>query len=420
MEKRSIQSVAEILVEKATVTKKASVGFATAMFEVIQEGLDRDGIVKVKGLGTFKVIDVEDRESVNVNTGERVLISGHSKITFTPDTTMKELVNRPFSQFETVILNDGVSFEDMAAEQAAAEAEAFPESNAPIEKFFEGEESEKEASKDQHIVDEESVAQEESIDPEENDETVEFTVTEEELAVIEEETVQKEEKADEPVAIEPMMAESEINEPVVIETSTDKSVLWLLPFVVILLIGTTCAGYWYGRQSVIEEMAIQPEQQALVVEDAIANDTIEKVAVNPTAVVDTTEVSTQQEVQEPVEPVKVEQPKPAKQPKPVEQPKPVDQPKKVEQSQTSAFDQYEKMDSRVRTGAYKIIGTAEVITVKPGQTLKRLSRTYLGEGMECYMEVYNGISVDTPLKVGQQIKIPKLITKKRLKQQQKK
>ena len=408
MEKRSIQSVAEILVEKATVTKKASVGFATAMFEVIQEGLDRDGIVKVKGLGTFKVIDVEDRESVNVNTGERVLISGHSKITFTPDTTMKELVNRPFSQFETVILNDGVSFEDMAAEQAAAEAEAFPESNAPIEKFFEGEESEKETVKDNRIVNEETVAQEETTASEEDAETIEFTVTEEVPTVTEEVTIPKEEKADEPVAIEPMMAESEINEPVVIETSTDKSVLWLLPFVVILLIGTTCAGYWYGRQSVIEEMAIQPEQQALVVEDTIANDTIEKVAVNPTAVVDTTEVSTQQEVQEPVEPVKVEQPKP------------VDQPKKVEQSQTSAFDQYEKMDSRVRTGAYKIIGTAEVITVKPGQTLKRLSRTYLGEGMECYMEVYNGISVDTPLKVGQQIKIPKLITKKRLKQQQKK
>ena len=414
MEKRSIQSVAEILVEKATVTKKASVGFATAMFEVIQEGLDRDGIVKVKGLGTFKVIDVEDRESVNVNTGERVLISGHSKITFTPDTTMKELVNRPFSQFETVILNDGVSFEDMAAEQAAAEAEAFPESNAPIEKFFEGEESEKDTVKDNRIVNEETVAQEETTASEEDAETIEFTVTEEVPTVTEEVTIPKEEKADEPVAIEPMMAESEINEPVVIETSTDKSVLWLLPFVVILLIGTTCAGYWYGRQSVIEEMAIQPEQQALVVEDAIANDTIEKGAVNPTAVVDTTEVSTQQEVQEPVEPVKVEQPKPA------EQPKPVDQPKKVEQSQTSAFDQYEKMDSRVRTGAYKIIGTAEVITVKPGQTLKRLSRTYLGEGMECYMEVYNGISVDTPLKVGQQIKIPKLITKKRLKQQQKK
>ena len=414
MEKRSIQSVAEILVEKATVTKKASVGFATAMFEVIQEGLDRDGIVKVKGLGTFKVIDVEDRESVNVNTGERVLISGHSKITFTPDTTMKELVNRPFSQFETVILNDGVSFEDMAAEQAAAEAEAFPESNAPIEKFFEGEESEKETVKDNRIVNEETVAQEETTASEEDAETIEFTVTEEVPTVTEEVTIPKEEKADEPVAIEPMMAESEINEPVVIETSTDKSVLWLLPFVVILLIGTTCAGYWYGRQSVIEEMAIQPEQQALVVEGAIANDTIEKVAVNPTAVVDTTEVSTQQEVQEPVEPVKVEQPKPA------EQPKAVEQPKKVEQSQTSAFDQYEKMDSRVRTGAYKIIGTAEVITVKPGQTLKRLSRTYLGEGMECYMEVYNGISVDTPLKVGQQIKIPKLITKKRLKQQQKK
>ena len=96
------------------MTVKEANQFAAVVFEVIQEGLDTEGQVKVKGLGTFKKIQVEARESVSVRTGERVMIDSHAKITFTPDALMKELVNKPFSQFETVILNDGVEFEDLA------------------------------------------------------------------------------------------------------------------------------------------------------------------------------------------------------------------------------------------------------------------------------------------------------------------
>ena len=113
MGKLTIQEIAKILVEKNGLDQKAANRFATEMFAVILERLQQGEQVKVKGLGTWKIIDVEARESVSVRTGERVVIDGHSKVSFTPDATMKELVNRPFSQFETVVLNDGVEFEDL-------------------------------------------------------------------------------------------------------------------------------------------------------------------------------------------------------------------------------------------------------------------------------------------------------------------
>lgn len=100
------------LVDKAGLDKRTAQQFLEAIIETIQEGVNEDRLVKIKGLGTFKVIDVDARESVNVNTGERVIISGHQKLTFTPDNAMRELVNKPFSQFETVVLNDGVEFND--------------------------------------------------------------------------------------------------------------------------------------------------------------------------------------------------------------------------------------------------------------------------------------------------------------------
>ena len=107
MGKVTIQEIASKLIAQNGLSKKEATLFINMMFETIREALERDKMVKVKGLGTFKIIDVESRESVNVNTGERVLIEGHNKITFTPDALMKELVNKPFSQFETVVLNEG-------------------------------------------------------------------------------------------------------------------------------------------------------------------------------------------------------------------------------------------------------------------------------------------------------------------------
>ena len=123
MGKISLIELAAVLSKRYGVNKKDATGFVTQMFDIIQQSLEQDKLVKIKGLGTFKIIDVDDRESVNVNTGERVLIEGHPKITFAPDALMKELVNKPFSQFETVVLNDGVDFEDAASEPSVAEPE---------------------------------------------------------------------------------------------------------------------------------------------------------------------------------------------------------------------------------------------------------------------------------------------------------
>ena len=141
MGKISIQDLSPALVVRNGLDKRDAFIFVSAMFDIIQMNLEKDRIVKVKGLGTFKIIDVDDRESVNVNTGERVLIEGHNKITFTPDALMKELVNKPFSQFETVVLNDGVDFEDMkAAEEPANDNDPNDPANFPLVDFGAGEE----------------------------------------------------------------------------------------------------------------------------------------------------------------------------------------------------------------------------------------------------------------------------------------
>lgn len=126
MNKLTLNNIARVLVGENGVEQKAASEFATAMFDLIQERINAEGLVKVKGLGTFKKIQVEPRESINVRTGDRVLINSHDKITFTPDSVMKELVNRPFSQFETVVLNDDVEFDDMKSEVP-------DEENRPVE-----------------------------------------------------------------------------------------------------------------------------------------------------------------------------------------------------------------------------------------------------------------------------------------------
>ena len=115
-EKITIQDIANSLKEKQGLTKKEAELFVKSMFDIMKDALASDKYVKVKGLGTFKLTEVESRESINVNTGERFEIQGHTKISFTPDTTLKEQINKPFSHFETVILNDGVDFEDMPTE----------------------------------------------------------------------------------------------------------------------------------------------------------------------------------------------------------------------------------------------------------------------------------------------------------------
>lgn len=120
-EKFNIQDIIIILAEKHGVDKKVADNFVKEFFILIEEGLEKDKYVKVRGLGTFKLIEVESRESVNVNSGERIEIKGHTKISFTPEPALKDIINRPFSHFESVVLHDGVVFNDMPSNEESEE-----------------------------------------------------------------------------------------------------------------------------------------------------------------------------------------------------------------------------------------------------------------------------------------------------------
>lgn len=118
MAKISVRELAKVIAKKHKMSQKAAENFVTMLFDVVNEGLETEKSVKVKGLGTFKVATVKSRESINVNTGERVLIDGHDKVSFTPDAVMRDFINKPFAQFETVLINDGVDFSGIDAQHA--------------------------------------------------------------------------------------------------------------------------------------------------------------------------------------------------------------------------------------------------------------------------------------------------------------
>ncbi len=138
MSRLSIQDIASVLVKKHGLSASDANKFVTALFDVINDGLHSEKIVKIKGLGTFKVIDVRQRESVNVNTGERFVIEGHGKITFIPDPVVRDLVNKPFALFKEVELNDGVDFKMMGS---VSEIELNKEEKAEVENNDEEENS---------------------------------------------------------------------------------------------------------------------------------------------------------------------------------------------------------------------------------------------------------------------------------------
>jgi len=400
MGKISLIELAAVLSKRYGVNKKDATGFVTQMFDIIQQSLEQDKLVKIKGLGTFKIIDVDDRESVNVNTGERVLIEGHPKITFVPDALMKELVNKPFSQFETVVLNDGVDFEDAASEPSVAEPEIVETEPAVLES-----ESEPAAMP---LVD---------FEPEPEPELIPVSEPE---AAPKSEPAPKPEAAPEPEPVqEPAMEaepeqeadpeteteeESESQEEEYEEEASDGKKWWLA--LLALLIGLA-GGYILGNyfpfsttQTPQQEVVKPVVPDSALIATKAAVDSIDSVTV---AEPEVEEVKAEApKVAEP----KVETPK-AEAPK-AEAPKAAEPDKKA----VDQLDQYQKKDSRVRTGAWRIVGTAQVVKVKEGETLSRISRRYLGPDMECYVEVYNNLTASTPLKAGQEIKIPQLKHKK--------
>ncbi len=370
MGKLTIQEIAKILVDKNKLTPKEANQFAAAMFEIIQQQLSHDELVKVKGLGTFKMIRVEPRESVSVRTGERVMIDSHAKVTFTPDATMKELVNKPFSHFETVILNEGVEFDDLADELTEEEAA--------------------------------------ELDNMESEESVEPAVVQPLLDIVddtpaieeEKEIVVEEPQKEESITEEPQTEESITEEPHTEETSdvyedeetgSWKKSLGYGLLTLALMAGSAYGGYWYGQKTanvIVEETVVEVPE--VIVADSVSTDMTN----------DTTTVAEDSVVRKPATETSV-----------IEQPK-----SEVKQEQITEeepfWKKYEKMDARVRTGAYHIVGTDHEVQVRKGETLSRIARRELGEGMSCYIEVYNNLKSNSELQEGQTIKIPKLKWKK--------
>lgn len=389
MGKLTIQEIAKILVEKNKLTVKEANQFAAVVFEVIQEGLDTEGQVKVKGLGTFKKIQVEARESVSVRTGERVMIDSHAKITFTPDALMKELVNKPFSQFETVILNDGVEFEDLADDLTEEEL-------LELDSMENTEEATQQVNNEPEVVPEETVA----ASAETINSSAETTITSAEttntsaetetvvrpLMDIVDNTIEQEEEKPE---IEEEDDEDEENEEEEEGGSSWKKVVGYVLLTLLLMAASAYAGFWYGQQHATKDV-----DDATDVENV--TDSIEVIEVDSADVLDMSSVE-QPSVEKPV----VEQ-------SAVEKPQTKTEPEQAKQTEEPFWKKYEAMDARVRTGAYHIVGTDREVKVRAGETLSKISRRELGEGMSCYIEVYNGLKGNSELKEGQVIKIPKL------------
>ena len=389
MNKLTLNNIAKVLVEKNGLEPKEAMMFTTAMFDLIHDRLNEDGIVKVKGLGTFKMIRVEARESINVRTGERVLIDSHAKITFTPDAVMKELVNKPFSQFETVVLNDDVEFTDMKSEETTDETNNSEQSESLVDVVSEGGTPEP-APEPAPVVAPEPVAE---VAPEPTPVVAPEPVAEvapEPTPVVAPEPTREVPEPTVPSADE----ESEENTSAVQtcyeedeeESHWHRNIGWAF-LVLVLMAASAVGGYLYGVGQIPSQTAMADTVSAVKV-NPVVTDTL----VNDSLKADSVAVKTEAKHEDKA--ASEEQPQ--------------------EKTSQNLHDKYAEMDARVRTGAYKITGLDREVKVRAGDNLKRIARRELGsDDMVCYIEVFNKMNASAELKEGQTIKIPALKLKKK-------
>ena len=421
MGKYSITQLATILVKKNGISNDEALKFVTAIFDIVKEGLETDKLVKIKGFGTFKIIDVDPRESVNVNTGERVLINGHQKITFTPDSVMKEMVNRPFAQFETVVLNDGVDFSDIDKLSNINEnIDKQEETQEELQEIIQEEEEQKEEGKEEvhDITPQESsnnddvVRNQTTISP--TKELAETFTKETAEKLIEESSEKQIEETAEKLIEEPA---EETSEKLIEEPAEDPiedfdkeenshnftTILLSIASCLLLMAASAYIGYLYGieegrhqeKTSQISKYSTYLDKQneelrtKRLAEEAKATKEAEKTkndTTKQTAKDNKTDTTTNN--------------------------KPKENNKTKEDNNDDNFSKYDNMDARVRTGAYVIVGIDKYIIVREGQTVGKIAKALLGPGMSCYIEVLNGVTENEPLKEGTKIKIPKLRHKK--------
>lgn len=447
MSKFSLNTLGTLLADKSGLSQVEAELFIRKMFDVCNQGLDADKQVKIKWLGTFKVQATRDRESINVNTGERFTIEGRDKLTFTPDNILKEIVNKPFAQFETVVVNDGVDFDEIDEKFGEEQTDDAP---AQVIDFLD---EEKTATPNPEVVVIGSEKEKEAEDELAKQIAIEQAKLEKlKQAQLEQERIQKEklekEKQEQErleqeklelaqqqqalkAVVEPAVPASDESEEEEEEEVSSNSHHIVIPrylvvavclIVVALIGGMGWFAFNYGQMTaqrdhlamqlnqyhqapakkVPAKPAAAPLSQKQKLRQKAMEDSIRmaktaeavKLAENSDEESASAEKAKQTEVK-----AKAEAKEKAKD--------------KAEEKATSkiASSQYDK-DARVRTGAYRITGVAQTVTVGAGQTLEQISTRYLGSGMECYVEALNGTST---VKAGQKIKIPKLELKKKKK-----
>jgi len=450
MSKFSLNTLGKLLADKSGLSQVEAELFIRKMFDVCNQGLDADKQVKIKWLGTFKVQATKDRESINVNTGERFTIEGRDKLTFTPDNILKEIVNKPFAQFETVVVNDGVDFDEIDEKFGEEQTEDAPEQ---VIDFLD---EEKTATPNPEVVVIESEKEKEKEDELAKQIAIEQAKLERlKQAQLEQERIQKEKQEQERLeqerleqerleqeklelaqqqqalkaVVEPAVPASDESEEEEEEEEEESSnshhiviprylVVAVCLIVVALIGGMGWFAFNYGQMTAQRDhLAMQLNQY----HQAPAK----KVPAKPAAAPLSQEQKLRQKAMEDsirmaktAEAVKLaeksdEESANAEKAKQAEAKAKAEAKDKAEEKAASkiASSQYDK-DARVRTGAYRIIGVAQTVTVGAGQTLEQISTRYLGSGMECYVEALNATST---VKAGQKIKIPKLELKKKKK-----
>ncbi len=441
MSKFSLNTLGKLLADKSGLSQVEAELFIRKMFDVCNQGLDADKQVKIKWLGTFKVQATKDRESINVNTGERFTIEGRDKLTFTPDNILKEIVNKPFAQFETVVVNDGVDFDEIDEKFGEEQTEDAPEQ---VIDFLD---EEKTATPNPEVV---VIESEKEKEKEKEDELAKQIAIEQaklerlKQAQLEQERIQKEKQEQERLEQEklelaqqqqalkavvepavPASDESEEEEEEEEESSNSHHIViprYLVVAVCLIVVALIGGMGWFAFN--YGQMTAQRDHLAMQL-NQYHQAPAKKVPAKPAAAPLSQEQKLRQKAMEDsirmaktAEAVKLaeksdEESANAEKAKQAEAKAKAEAKDKAEEKAASkiASSQYDK-DARVRTGAYRIIGVAQTVTVGAGQTLEQISTRYLGSGMECYVEALNGTST---VKAGQKIKIPKLELKKKKK-----
>lgn len=471
MSKFSLNTLGKLLADKSGLSQVEAELFIRKMFDVCNQGLEADKQVKIKWLGTFKVQATKDRESINVNTGERFTIEGRDKLTFTPDNILKEIVNKPFAQFETVVVNDGVNFDEIDEKFGEEQAEEAP---SEVIDFLDEEEtatpnpdvvvteSEKEKEKEKEDEDELSKQialeqakleklkqakleqeriQKEKLEKEKQEqERLEQEKLEQERLEqekLEQERLKQEKLEQERLelakqqqalkaTVEPAVPATDETEEEDEETSNSHHIViprYLVVAVCLIVVALIGGMGWfafnYGQMTAQRDhLAMQlsqyhqaPAKKAPA--NAVAAPLSQEQKLRQKAIEDSIRMAKTAEAVKLAEQSDEASDKAenAKQDEAKAKVKAAAKEEDKVASKTESSAHYDK-DVRVRTGAYRIIGVAQTVTVGAGQTLEQISNRYLGSGMECYVEALNGTST---VKAGQKIKIPKLELKKKKK-----